>query len=171
MVSFLTDEGERLTDEISQLAYCERCRIGSSARSCEPCRVSPTSIRSALRETVCRRARSDQASAVCISYSQLARALRSREPPLSANYIQRAGESYLVRADARITPLKTSGSVVAARAGVPVTVKQLATVRIGGELRAARAQDGYEVVIGDSLDASSGTAARSQRPWARNSTK
>src|SRR5262249_37421138 len=88
-----------------------------------------------------------------ISYSQLAQALQSANLAVSANYIQRAGEAYLVRADARIRSIDDiNQAVVATRAGVPVTVQQVATVRVGGELRrGAGSKNGYEVVIGTAL--------------------
>jgi cobalt-zinc-cadmium resistance protein CzcA len=152
--SFLTDDGERLPDEISQLAYLRTVQdwvirpqlrlvpgvadidsLGGYEKQfvVEP---DPTKLR-----------------AFGISYSQLARALQSANLSVSANYIQRAGESYLVRADARIRSIDDiAQAVVATRASVPVTVRQVATVRVGGELRrGAGSKNGYEVVIGTAL--------------------
>src|SRR6266702_70004 len=152
--SFLTDDGERLSDEISQLAYLRTVQdwvirpqlrtvpgvadIDSLGGYEKQFVVEPDPIR---------------LSSFGISYSQLAQALQSANVAVSANYIQRAGESYLVRADARIRSIDDIGqAVVATRASVPVTVRQVATVRVGGELRrGAGSKDGYEVVIGTAL--------------------
>jgi len=152
--SFLTDEGERLTDEISQLAYLRTVQdwiIRPQLRAV-PGVADIDSLGGYEKQFV---VEPDplELSAFGISYSELARALEAANLSLSASYIQRAGESYLVRADARIHSIEDiEQAVVATRAGMPVTVRQLATVRIGGELRrGAGSKDGYEVVIGTAL--------------------
>ncbi|HEX3484763.1 MAG TPA: CusA/CzcA family heavy metal efflux RND transporter, partial [Micropepsaceae bacterium] len=88
-----------------------------------------------------------------LSYSDIAQALEDANLSVGANYIQRAGEAYLVRADARIRSMDEIGrAVIATRGGVPVTVNDVAKVRIGGELRrGAASKNGYEVVIGTAL--------------------
>ena len=152
--SFLTDDGERLTDEISQLAYLRTVQdwiIRPQLRAV-PGVADIDSLGGYEKQFV---VEPDplELSSFGISYSELARALEAANLSLSASYIQRAGESYLVRADARIHSIEDiEQAVVATRAGVPVTVRQLATVRIGGELRrGAGSKDGYEVVIGTAL--------------------
>jgi len=152
--SFLSEEGEHLTDEVSRLAYLRTVQdwiirpqlrvvpgvadIDSLGGYEKQYAVEPDPIRLA---------------AYGISYSELARGLEAANVSVGANYIQRAGESYLVRADGRISSIdQISRAVVGTRAGVPVTVRDVATVRIGGELRTgAASKNGYEVVIGTAL--------------------
>ena len=152
--SFLTSDGERLTDELSRLAYLRT--------------VQDWILRPQLR-TVAGVADIDslggydkqyvvepdplKLAAYGISYSELAKALQASNLSVGANYIQRSGENYLVRADARIQSMaEISSSVISTRAGVPVLVRDLANVRIGGELRTgAASKNGYDVVIGTAL--------------------
>lgn len=152
--SFLTDEGERLSDETAQLAYLRT--------------VQDWILRPQLR-TVAGVADIDslggyekqfvvepdpiKLSSFGISYSQLAHALEAANLSVSAGYIQRAGEAYLVRADARIHSIEDIGrTVVTTRFSVPITVQQVATVRVGGDLRrGAASKNGYEIVIGTAL--------------------
>jgi len=152
--SFVTDEGERLTDEIAQLAYLRTVQdwiirpqlrtvpgvadIDSLGGYAKQFVVEPDPIK---------------LSSFGISYTDLATALEAANLSVSANYIQRAGESYLVRADARIHSIEDIKQAVAAtRGGVPITVQQVANVRVGGELRrGAGSKNGYEVVIGTAL--------------------
>jgi cobalt-zinc-cadmium resistance protein CzcA len=88
-----------------------------------------------------------------ISYDDLADALEKANVSVGANYIQRSGEAYLVRADARVHSLdEIARAVVATRGGVPITVGQVAKVEIGGELRrGAASRDGHETVVGSAL--------------------
>ena len=152
--TFLTEDGERLADEISRLAYLRTVQdwiirpqlrvvpgvadIDSLGGYEKQYSVEPDPIRLA---------------AYGISYSDLARGLEAANVSVGANYIQRAGESYLVRADGRIGSIEQiERAVVGTRAGVPVAVRDVATVRIGGELRTgAASKNGYEVVIGTAL--------------------
>src|SRR3546814_3151958 len=73
--------------------------------------------------------------------------------PYTTLFRSRAGEAYLVRVDARVRSVdEIRNAVVAARGGVPVTVGQLANVKIGGDLRTgAGSMNGKEAVIGTVL--------------------
>ncbi|MEO6081449.1 MAG: CusA/CzcA family heavy metal efflux RND transporter [Steroidobacteraceae bacterium] len=152
--SFLTEEGEHLTDEIARLAYLRTVQdwilrpqlrivpgvadIDSLGGYEKQYIVEPDPVRM---------------GASGFSYSELATGLESANVSVGANYIQRAGESYLVRADARIRSIdEIERAVVGLRGGVPVTVRDVANVRIGGELRTgAASKNGYEVVVGTTL--------------------
>src|SRR3546814_2104227 len=63
------------------------------------------------------------------------------------------GEAFLARVDARITGIDQIGNaVVANREGVPVRVRDVADVTIGGDLRTgAASQNGEQAVIGTAL--------------------
>ncbi|MEO8313310.1 MAG: CusA/CzcA family heavy metal efflux RND transporter [Pseudomonadota bacterium] len=152
--SFLTDDGERLNDELSQLAYLRTVQdwivrpqlrtvagvadIDSLGGYEKQFVVEPDPLKLVGRG---------------ISHADLASALESSNLAIGANYLQKAGEAYLVRADARIrTPEEIGRTVIANRGGVPVTVNDVAVVRVGGDLRTgAASKNGFEVVIGTTL--------------------
>jgi cobalt-zinc-cadmium resistance protein CzcA len=152
--SFLTDEGERLTDEVSRLAYLRTVQdwIIRPQLRVVPGVADIDSLGGYEKQYVVE-PDPTKLTAFGISYSDLARALEAANVSVGANYIQRAGESYLVRADGRIGSMdEILHAVVATRGGVPVTVRDVANVRIGGELRTgAASKNGYEVVIGTTL--------------------
>src|SRR3546814_3956678 len=69
---------------------------------------------------------------------------------VGANYYNRGGEAYLVRVDSRVRTVdEISNAVAATRGGTPITVGQIANVRVGGDLRTgAGSMNGEEAVIG-----------------------
>src|SRR3546814_17777986 len=102
---------------------------------------------------------SDWSSDVCssdlfgISYSELGEALENANLAVGANYYNRGGEAYLVRVDSRVRTVdEISNAVAATRGGTPITVGQIANVRVGGDLRTgAGSMNGEEAVIGTVL--------------------
>ncbi len=152
--SYLTDEGEHLTDESSRLAYL---------RSVQDWIIRPQ-LRTVLgvadidslggydKQYVVEPDATKLAS-YGLSYSDVAKALEAANLAVGANYIQRAGEAYIARVDARIHSMDEIGyAVVATPGGVPVLVKDVAKVVIGGEFRrGAASKNGREVVIGTAL--------------------
>jgi cobalt-zinc-cadmium resistance protein CzcA len=152
--SYLTDEGERLADTVSQLAYLRTVQdwiIRPQLRT-TPGIADIDSLGGYVKQYL---VEPDpvQMTARGVSYAELARALEGANLSVGANYIHRGGEAYLVRADARLRSMDDiAQAVVANRGGVPVRVRDLAQVRIGGELRAgAASKNGHEVVIGSAL--------------------
>lgn len=152
--SFLTAEGERLTDDVSRLAYLRTVQdwILRPQLKTVPGVADIDSLGGYEKQYVVEPDPSKLA-AYGISYSDVASGLEAANLSVGANYIQRSGESYLVRADARIHSMdEIARAVIGVRGGVPVTVKDIAQVRIGGELRTgAASKNGYEVVIGTAL--------------------
>ncbi|MDH7972490.1 CusA/CzcA family heavy metal efflux RND transporter [Sphingomonas sp. AR_OL41] len=152
--SFLTDEGALLTTQVAKLAYLRTVQdwIVRPQLRTVPGVADVDSLGGYVKEYV---VQPDTAklAAYGISYSDLATALENANLSVGADYIRRSGEAYLVRADARIhTADEIARAVIATRQGVPVTVGQVATVEIGGELRrGAASRDGYETVIGSAL--------------------
>src|SRR3546814_12578892 len=70
-----------------------------------------------------------------ISYSELGEALENANLAVGANYYNRGGEAYLVRVDSRVRTVdEISNAVAATRGGTPITVGQIANVRVGGDL-------------------------------------
>ena len=152
--SFLTDDGERLTDRVSQLAYLRTVQdwIVRPQLRTTPGVADVDSLGGYVKQYV---VEPDAArlAAYGISYTDLAQALEDANLSVGANFINRSGEAYLVRGDARIRTVdEIERAVIANRQGVPVTVGQVARVRVGGELRSgAASRDGYESVVGSAL--------------------
>lgn len=152
--SFLTPEGDRLTDEVSQAAYLRTVQdwiIRPQLRSV-PGIAGIDSIGGYEKQYV---VEPDPArmAAYGVSFSELAEALERASLSVGASYVERGGEAFLVRADARIrNSEEIARAVVESRDGVPVMVRDVAAVRIGGELRTgAASKNGREVVIGTAL--------------------
>ena len=152
--SYLTSEGERLADEVSRLAYLRTVQdwiIRPQLRSVEGV-AGVDSIGGFQKQYV---VQPDPArmSSLGVSFSELAEALERANLSVGANYIQRGGEAFLVRADARFKSYDEIGrAVVTTREGVPVTVRDVAAVVIGGELRTGAASvNGQEGVVGTAL--------------------
>jgi len=151
---YLTPEGERLSDSVAQAAYLRTVQdwiIRPQLRTVKGV-ASVDSIGGYEKQYL---VEPDPAklAAYGVSYAELARALEAANLSVGANFIQRAGEAYLVRADARVRRLdEIASAVIATRGAVPVHVKDVAAVRIGGELRTgAASKNGQEVVVGTAL--------------------
>nr|WP_315593770.1 CusA/CzcA family heavy metal efflux RND transporter [uncultured Cupriavidus sp.] len=152
--SFLTDRGERLSERVSKLAYLRTVQdwiIRPQLRTTQGV-ADVDSLGGYVKQFVVEPDTAKMA-AFGISYSELGQALEDANLSVGANFIRRSGESYLVRADARIkTADEIARAVVAQRQGVPITVSQVANVNIGGELRSgAASRNGVETVVGSAL--------------------
>lgn len=152
--AYLTPEGERLTDAVSQAAYLRTVQdwiVRPQMRAVAGV-AGIDSIGGYEKQYV---VEPDPAAlaAFGVSFSELAEALERANLSVGANFIQRGGESFLVRADARIRTLsEISEAIVVSREGVPIRVGDIADVSIGGDLRTGSAtENGAEVVIGTVL--------------------
>jgi heavy metal efflux system protein len=152
--SYVTDDGERLTDEVARLAYLRtvqdwilKPQLKTVAGVADIDSLGGYEKQYVVEPDAAELAHFD------ISYSDIAKALQAANLAVGANYIRRAGEAYLVRADARIHSMDEIGrAVIATRRSVPVTVNDVAKVRIGGQFRTgAASKNGREVVIGTAL--------------------
>jgi cobalt-zinc-cadmium resistance protein CzcA len=152
--SFLTVEGERLTDEVSRLAYLRTVQdwIIRPLLKTVPGIADIDSLGGYEKQYVVE-PDPTKLAAFGVSYTDVARALEAANVAVGANYIQRGGEAYLVHADARIRTIdEIAQAVVTTRDGIPVTVKDIGNVRIGGAFRAgAASEDGREMAIGTAL--------------------
>ncbi len=149
--AFLTSEGERLTDEVSRGAYLRTVQdwiIRPQMRAIE--NVAGIDSIGGYEKQYVIEPDPAKLAAFGISFSELGQALESANLSVGANFMQRGGESFLIRADARVRTLdEIRRAVVANREGVPVAVQDLAEVKVGGDLRTGAAtKNGEEVVIG-----------------------
>src|SRR5690606_5465066 len=152
--TYRTPQGELLTDAVSQAAYLRTVQdwvVRPQMRAVSGI-AGIDSIGGYEKQYVIE-PDTGALSAYGISFTELAEALERANISVGANFVQRGGESFLVRADARIRTLEEiSEAVVATRDGVPVTVRDVANVRVGGDLRTGAATaNGREVVIGTVL--------------------
>lgn len=152
--SYLTPTGERLTDEVSRLAYLRTVQdwiVRPQLRTVEGV-AGIDSIGGYEKQFVVQPDPS-RLAAYGVSFSELAKALERANISVGANFIQRGGEAFLVRADARIRQIdEIARASIATRNGVPVTVGDVAAVRVGGELRTGAASiNGREAVVGTAL--------------------
>ncbi|MEN3226272.1 CusA/CzcA family heavy metal efflux RND transporter [Methylorubrum rhodesianum] len=88
-----------------------------------------------------------------LSFADLTRAIEANNSTRGANYVERNGEGYVVRAGGLIENVEQIRDiVVATRNGVPILVRDVAEVGIGRELRTDSAsENGQEVVLGTAL--------------------
>ena len=152
--NFITPEGERLTDAIARAAYLRTVQdwiIRPQLRTVPG--VAGVDALGGYEKQYVVEPDPVKLGSYGLSFAELAWALEAANMAVGANYVVRAGEAYLVRADARIRSIdETREAVIATRGGLPVRVADVAGVRIGGKLRAGGASlDGHEVVVGVGL--------------------
>ncbi len=152
--SYLTPEGEKLTDEVAKAGYLRTVQdwiIRPQLRTVSG--VAGVDSIGGYAKTFVVEPDPVKLTNYGISYSELGEALENANLAVGANFFNRAGEAYLVRADARIRSVEEIRNAVAAtRGGVPITVGQIATVKVGGDLRTgAASMNGDEAVVGTAL--------------------
>ena len=88
-----------------------------------------------------------------LSFADVIKALERNNAGIGAGYIERRGESYVVRSSGRVENATDIGNIVlTSKNGVPVYLKDIAEIGVGRELRTGSAsQDGEEVVVGTAM--------------------
>lgn len=152
--SYLTPEGERLTDPISKAGYLRTVQdwIVSPQLKAVGGVAGVDSI-GGFAKTFVVEPDPTRLASFGISYTELGQALEKANLAVGANYYNRGGEAYLVRVDSRVRTVdEIRNAVAATRGGVPITVGQIADVKVGGDLRTgAGSLNGKEAVIGTVL--------------------
>ena len=148
--SYLTPEGERLTTELAKAAYLRTVQdwiIRPQMRSV-PGVAGVDSNGGYVKQYLVEPDLAALAS-YGLSITELADALERANLSAGSNYVRRAGESFLVRADARLKSISDiEEAVVATRAGAPVRVRDVGHVVIGGAVRTGSgSRMGREAVI------------------------
>ena len=152
--SYLTPEGSRLTDEVAKAGYLRTIQdwiIRPQLRTVPG--VAGVDSIGGYAKTFVVEPDPVKLTSYGISYTELGQALEAANLAVGANFFNRGGEAYLVRADARIRSVdEIRNAVAATRGGVPITIGQIADVRIGGDLRTgAASMNGQEAVVGTAL--------------------
>src|SRR5262249_9547713 len=91
--------------------------------------------------------------ALGLTFADVANAIETNNVSRGARYIEKNGEGLVVRSGGRIENMEELGAiVVTTRGGVPVRIRDIATVTIGGESRTGSAsENGHEAVVGTAL--------------------
>jgi len=152
--SYLTPEGRRLQDELERATYLRTVQdwiIAPQLRNVPG--VAGVDVQGGYVKEYAVRPDPARLAAYGIGLSELVEALSHANRVAGAGYITRAGEAYVVRADARVRNVEELAQTpIGNRHGLIVRVSDVATV---GEGRAPRlgsaSENGREVVIGTAL--------------------
>jgi cobalt-zinc-cadmium resistance protein CzcA len=149
--SYLTPEGERLVGPVAQRGYLRTVQdwiIAPQMRSVRG--VAGVDSIGGYEKQYVVQPDPTKLAAYGVAITDLVTALQASNISVGADYIHRAGETLLVKADARVRSVPDiENAVVASRNGIAVHVRDLASVEIGGGLRMGAATlDGHEVAIG-----------------------
>ena len=92
----------------------------------------------------------DKLLAYDLTLQDIMAALARNNINTGAGYIERFGAQYLIRSPGQVATLDDIKHItITKRQGVPITIKDVAEVQLGGELRSGAAtQNGQEVVLG-----------------------
>lgn len=148
--SYLTPEGERLDTELARAAYLRTVQdwiIRPQMRAVQG--VAGVDSNGGYVKQYLIEPDLNALSTYGISFTELADAMERANLSAGSSYIRRAGESFLIRADARLKSIEDiQDAVVATRAGAPVRVKDVGRVVIGGAVRTGSgSRMGSEAVI------------------------
>jgi cobalt-zinc-cadmium resistance protein CzcA len=152
--AYLTPAGERLTDAVAQAAYLREVQdwiVRPQMRGVAG--VAGVDSIGGYEKQFAVQADPGRMASYGVSFSELSKALEAANIAVGANFMERGGEAYLVRADARVRNIdEIAGATVATRQGVSIRVADVATVKVGGGLRTgAASENGEEVVVGTVL--------------------
>ncbi|WP_299307119.1 CusA/CzcA family heavy metal efflux RND transporter [uncultured Croceicoccus sp.] len=152
--SFVTERGERLDTAIAKAAYLRTVQdwvVAPLMRSIDG--VAGVDSIGGYEKQFLVQPNPARLTGYGLSFDALITALEAANLAEGANFVDRAGEALLVRVDARLGGTQDiEQAVVATREGVPIRIADVATVRIGGDLRTGAASlNGEEAVVGTVL--------------------
>ena len=152
--SYLTPEGERLTDEFQRTVYLRTVQdwiIRPQMRTV-PGVAGADAIGGYVKQYHVQ-PNPERLVAYGLSFRQVVGAIEANNVSRGANYIEHNGEGYVVRVSGRVENLgEVEDIVIATRGAVPVRIRDVAQVTLGRELRTGSASvNGREVVLGTAL--------------------
>ena len=152
--SYRTPEGERLRTNVERAAYLRTVQdwiIRPQLKSV-PGVAGIDSIGGYLKQY---QVRPDPQKLVGygLTFHDVIEALERNNVSTGAGFVEHLGEAYVVRASGRIERVEQIAPIViATRNGVPIRVRDVAEIGIGGELRTGSAsENGAEAVVGTAL--------------------
>lgn len=152
--SFITERGDRLDTEVAKAAYLRTVQdwvVVPLMRSIDG--VAGVDSIGGYEKQFLVQPDPARLTGYGLSFDTLIDALEAANLAEGANFVDRAGEALLVRVDARLGGTQDiEQAVVATREGVPIRIGDVASVRIGGDLRTGAASlNGEEAVVGTVL--------------------
>jgi heavy metal efflux system protein len=151
---YVTPEGERLNTEVERAAYLRTVQdwiVRPQVKSVMGV-AGVDSIGGYVKQY---QVQPDPSKLISLglSFGDVARAIEANNVSRGASVIERNGEGIAVRTGGRLENVIDIGDVViSTRGSVPVRVRDVAQVAIGGEIRTGSAsENGHEVVIGTAL--------------------
>ncbi|QAY75319.1 efflux RND transporter permease subunit [Sphingosinicella sp. BN140058] len=151
---YVTPEGERLTSETERATYLRTVQDWIVAPQLKNVPgVAAIDVQGGYVKEYAVRPDPTRLASYGIGLRQLVDALEHANQVAGAGYITRAGEAFIVRADARIRSIEELAQTpVGRRAGLVIRVADLATVGQGQAPRlGAASENGREVVIGTAM--------------------
>jgi cobalt-zinc-cadmium resistance protein CzcA len=152
--AYVTPEGERLSTEVQRAAYLRTVQdwiVRPQVKSVTGV-AGVDSIGGYVKQY---QVQPNPAKLVSLglSFGDVVRAIETNNVSRGASVIERNGEGIAVRTGGRLEGLADIGEVVVStRGAVPVRVRDVATIAIGGEIRTGSAsENGQEVVVGTAL--------------------
>jgi heavy metal efflux system protein len=153
-VVYVTPEGERLTTEIERGAYLRTVQdwiVRPQIKTVTGV-AGVDSIGGYVKQY---QVQPDPAKLIALglSFADVIKAIEANNVSRGASVIARNGEGISVRTGGRLETQTDIGEVViSTRGAVPVRVRDVATLAIGGEIRTGSAsENGHEVVVGTAL--------------------
>jgi cobalt-zinc-cadmium resistance protein CzcA len=153
-VEYVTPEGERLTTEVERGAYLRTVQdwiVRPQIKSVTGV-AGVDSIGGYVKQY---QVQPDPAKLIALglSFADVIKAIEANNVSRGASVIERNGEGIAVRTGGRLETLNGIGEVViSTRGAVPVRVRDVAKLAIGGEIRTGSAsENGHEVVVGTAL--------------------
>jgi heavy metal efflux system protein len=152
--SYLTPEGQRLRSDLERAAYLRTVQdwIIRPQLKGVPGVAGVDAIGGYVKQY---HVQPDPAKLIAfgLSFDDVARAIEANNLSRGATVIEQHGEGYVVRATGRVESADEIADIsIAARASVPIRVKDVAEVRVGAQTRTGSASEqGNEVVVGTAL--------------------
>ncbi len=152
--TYLTPEGQRLADAFQRTVYLRTVQdwIIRPQMKGIPGVAGADAIGGFVKQYL---VQPDPAKLISygLSFNDVSEAIGRNNASQGANYIERNGEGIVVRSGGRIENMAEIGEIaIATHGGVPVRIRDVAEVIIGGELRTGSASmNGAEVVLGTAL--------------------
>ena len=152
--TYLTPEGQRLRNDFERAAYLRTIQdwiIGPQLKTVPG--IAGVDVIGGYKKQYQVQPDPAKLIALGLNFKEVAEALETNNQNRGAGYLERNGEGYVVRSAGRIESMAEIGAVVVAtRGGVPVRIKDIATVGIGKELRTGSAsENGKEAVVGTAM--------------------
>jgi cobalt-zinc-cadmium resistance protein CzcA len=152
--AYVTPEGEKLNTEVERAAYLRTVQdwiVRPQVKSVAGV-AGVDSIGGYVKQYQVQPNPAKLAS-LGLSFGDIVRAIETNNVSRGASVIERNGEGIAVRTGGRLEGLTDIDEVVVAtRGAVPVRIRDVATIAIGGEIRTGSAsENGHEVVVGTAL--------------------